>query len=106
MQHTPLHAHHPHPQPQPPHGRPRPPIQHYIKSMCVTLPSDTTVTQASHHGLQALAGLVAQSRNHQSLQVWEHGVLMRERLIYREQLVVGLRVGVAGLGLGLGVGLR
>jgi len=31
---------------------------------------------------QALAGLVAQLRSGQSLQIWEHGVLMRERLIY------------------------
>ena len=50
--------------------------------MCLTLPPDARVTQASHHGIQALAGLVGQRTANQSLQVWEHGVLMRERLIY------------------------
>jgi hypothetical protein len=29
---------------------------------------------------------VAQMTANQSLQIWEHGVLMRERLIYREWL--------------------
>ncbi|KIY93587.1 hypothetical protein MNEG_14375 [Monoraphidium neglectum] len=57
-------------------------FQHYLKTMCLTVPSDAAVIQASHHGLQALAGLVAQLKRGQSLQVWEHGVLMRERLIY------------------------
>jgi hypothetical protein len=33
---------------------------------------------------QALTGLVSQLVSGQSLQVWEHGVLLRERLIYRE----------------------
>ncbi|KAI8469609.1 MAG: hypothetical protein J3K34DRAFT_276064 [Monoraphidium minutum] len=57
-------------------------FQHYLKTMCLTIPDDAAVIQASHHGLQALAGLAAQMRRNQSLQVWEHGVLMRERLIY------------------------
>jgi hypothetical protein len=51
--------------------------------MCVTPPRAAAAVQASHHGLQAAAGLVAQLRAGQSLQVWEHGVLHRERLIYR-----------------------
>jgi hypothetical protein len=75
--------------------RPRPP-QHYVKTLCVTIPRDAAVIQASHHGIQALAGLVAQLQGAgQSLQVWEHGVLMRERLIYREQ---GQRGGVSQAG--------
>jgi hypothetical protein len=63
--------------------------------MCLTVPPGASVIQASHHGLQALAGLVAQIRAGQSLQIWEHGVLMRERLIYREWLrVAGVCWGV------------
>jgi hypothetical protein len=31
---------------------------------------------------QAIAGLIAQLRTNQSLQVWDHGILMRERMIY------------------------
>jgi hypothetical protein len=48
-------------------------FQHYLKTMCLTLPRDATVIQASHHGIQALAGLVAQAKFGQSLQIWEHG---------------------------------
>lgn len=47
---------------------PHPP-QHYIKTMCLTIPQDAAVIQASHHGLQAVAGLVAQLSAGQSLQV-------------------------------------
>lgn len=31
-------------------------FQHYLKTLCVTLPNDVTVTQASHHGLQVGSG--------------------------------------------------
>ena len=60
--------------------------QHYLKTLCLTVPASAAVIQASHHGLQAVSGLVAQLVAGQSLQVWEHGVLMRERLIYRERV--------------------
>ncbi len=46
-------------------------LQHYLKTVCIGLPKDATVVQASHHGLQALAGLVGQNRDGQSLQIWE-----------------------------------
>jgi len=38
------------------------------------------VVHASHHGIQAILGVIAKQINHSTLVVWDHGILWRERL--------------------------
>ena len=57
-------------------------MQHYMKILCVSIPASSQVIQASHHGVQAINGLIHQRTHNQALLIWDHGVLMREKLIY------------------------
>ena len=55
---------------------------HFLLPLSVNLRrhQHNPVTHATHHGIQALLGVVAKRKNGTSLVIWDHGVLWRERL--------------------------
>ncbi|TPX63339.1 hypothetical protein SpCBS45565_g06692 [Spizellomyces sp. 'palustris'] len=54
-------------------------IARLLMPLTVEIPS-VPVVHASHHGIQAIIGVVAKSLHGSSLIVWDHGILWRERL--------------------------
>ncbi|KAJ3052149.1 hypothetical protein HK097_006821 [Rhizophlyctis rosea] len=67
--------------------------------LTVTIPQDPVI-HCSHHGVQAIVGVVAKALHGSSVVVWDHGILWRERLFglcFDENMPRFVHIGFAGL---------
>ena len=54
---------------------------HFLTPLSLPLPEQAMVVQSTHHGIQALLGVVAKRLHNSSFVIWDHGILWRERLL-------------------------
>ncbi|KAJ3038934.1 hypothetical protein HDV00_012764 [Rhizophlyctis rosea] len=67
--------------------------------LTVTIPQDPVI-HCSHHGVQAIVGVVAKALHGSSVVVWDHGILWRERLFglcFDDNMPRFVHIGFAGL---------
>ena len=54
---------------------------HFLTPLSLPLPPQAMVVQSTHHGIQALLGVVAKRLFNSAFVIWDHGILWRERLL-------------------------
>lgn len=54
---------------------------HFLTPLAIPLEESAFVVQATHHGIQALMGVVAKHVQGAAFVIWDHGILWRERLV-------------------------
>jgi len=54
---------------------------HFLTPLSVPIQAQATVVQSTHHGIQALLGVVAKRIHNCAFVIWDHGILWRERLL-------------------------